>query len=350
MGSYILKRLLLMIPTLFVILLINFVVVQIAPGGPVEQAIHQAQSDLGIGRALSSETYYQGAQGLSPEMIEQIKAQYGFDRSAPERFFLMLKGYLTLDFGQSFFKDKPVVQLLWDKMPVSISLGLVSTFLIYLISIPLGIKKARQQGSWFDRSTSLVLVVGYAVPSFVFAILLVVFFAGGSYFQWFPLQNLVSDNFHQLSLWGKVTDYLWHMTLPLITMVLGGFASLTYLTKYSFLEELNKPYVLAAYAKGLNSQQVLYKHVFRNAILVVLAGLPEVLAGIFFVGNLFVEIIFHLDGVGLLGFEAIVQRDYPVIFGVLFFFTLFSLILRLICDVLYQWIDPRVHFDAQGGK
>ena len=267
MGSYILKRLLLMIPTLFIILLINFVVVQIAPGGPVEQAIHEVDRGLGAGRILGTEMYYQGAKGLSPEMVEQIKAQYGFDHPPVERFLLMLKGYLTLDFGQSFFKDKSVVELLWEKMPVSISLGLWSTLLIYLISIPLGIKKAKQQGTWFDRSTSLLLVVGYAVPSFVFGILLIVFFAGGSYFQWFPLQNLVSDNFYQLSWFGKITDYLWHMTLPLITMILGGFASLTYLTKYSFLEELNKPYVLAAYAKGLNSQQVLYKHVFRNCLL-----------------------------------------------------------------------------------
>ncbi|ENU20042.1 hypothetical protein F994_01089 [Acinetobacter bohemicus ANC 3994] len=354
MGIYILKRLLLIIPTLFFILLINFVVIQIAPGGPVEQAIQQAEAFQGMGatggETAHSKSNYQGAKGLSEEMVEKIKAQYGFDRPAHERFWSMLKSYASFDFGTSFFKDKPVTQLLWEKMPVSLSLGLWSTLLIYLISIPLGIKKARQHGMLFDKSTSMLLAIGYAIPSFVFAVLLIVFFAGGSYFQWFPLQGLVSENFHSLSWLGKIKDYFWHMTLPLLAMVIGGFAGLTYLTKYSFMEELNKQYVLAARSKGLSESRVLYGHVFRNAMLIVIAGLPEALIGIFFVGNLFIEIIFNLDGLGLLGFEAIQQRDYPVIFGTLFLFTLLGLVLRLISDVLYQVIDPRINFDSRGAE
>jgi microcin C transport system permease protein len=354
MGIYILKRLLLIIPTLFFILLINFVVIQIAPGGPVEQAIQQAEAFQGMGatggETAHSKSNYQGAKGLSEEMVEKIKAQYGFDRPAHERFWSMLKSYASFDFGTSFFKDKPVTQLLWEKMPVSLSLGLWSTLLIYLISIPLGIKKARQHGMLFDKSTSMLLAIGYAIPSFVFAVLLIVFFAGGSYFQWFPLQGLVSENFHSLSWLGKIKDYFWHMTLPLLAMVIGGFAGLTYLTKYSFMEELNKQYVLAARSKGFSESRVLYGHVFRNAMLIVIAGLPEALIGIFFVGNLFIEIIFNLDGLGLLGFEAIQQRDYPVIFGTLFLFTLLGLVLRLISDVLYQVIDPRINFDSRGAE
>lgn len=355
MGKYILKRLLLIIPTLFFILLINFVVVQIAPGGPVEQAIQDAENFQGAGRASntgevgsSSDSQYRGARGLSDEMVEKIKQQYGFDKPAHERFWLMLKGYLQFDFGTSFFKDKPVTQLLWEKMPVSLSLGLWSTLLIYLVSIPLGIKKARQHGMLFDKTTSMLLAVGYAVPAFIFAVLLIVFFAGGSYFQWFPLQGLVSENFHSLSVINQVKDYFWHMSLPLLAMVIGGFAGLTYLTKYAFMEELEKQYVLAARSKGLTESKVLYGHVFRNAMLIVIAGLPEAFIGIFFVGNLFIEIIFNLDGLGLLGFEAIQQRDYPVIFGTLFLFTLMGLLLRLVGDVLYQVIDPRINFDSRG--
>ena len=355
MGKYILKRLLLIIPTLFFILLINFVVVQIAPGGPVEQAIQDAENFQGAGRASntgevgsSSDSQYRGARGLSDEMVEKIKQQYGFDKPAHERFWLMLKGYLQFDFGTSFFKDKPVTQLLWEKMPVSLSLGLWSTLLIYLVSIPLGIKKARQHGMLFDKTTSMLLAVGYAVPAFIFAVLLIVFFAGGSYFQWFPLQGLVSENFHSLSVINQVKDYFWHMSLPLLAMLIGGFAGLTYLTKYAFMEELEKQYVLAARSKGLTESKVLYGHVFRNAMLIVIAGLPEAFIGIFFVGNLFIEIIFNLDGLGLLGFEAIQQRDYPVIFGTLFLFTLMGLLLRLVGDVLYQVIDPRINFDSRG--
>lgn len=356
MSHYILKRMLLMIPTLFFIVLINFMIVQIAPGGPVEQAIQQIQNAQGLGTgtsassSLSNLAQYQGARGLSPEMVDKIKAQYGFDRPAHERFWLMIKGYLTFDFGTSFFKDKPVTQLLYEKLPVTLSLGLWSTFLIYLIAVPLGMKKAKKNGLVFDQSTSLLLAVSYAIPSFVFAIVLIVFFAGGSYLQWFPLQGLVSENFAQLGLLEKIKDYLWHMCLPILGMVLGSFAALTYLTKYSFVEELQKPYVLTARSKGLSERQVLYGHVFRNAILVIVAALPEALVGIFFVGNLFIEIIFNLDGIGLLGFEAITQRDYPVVFGTLFLFSLFGMILRLIGDLLYQVIDPRIDFEARGGK
>lgn len=352
MGTYILKRLFLIIPTLFLILCINFAVIQIAPGGPVERAIQQAESFQrlqAIKTGVAPEgSNYQGAKGLSEDMLRQIEAQYGFDQPAYIRFGVMLKNYLSFNFGSSFFKDKPVTQLIWEKMPVSISLGLWSSLLIYLIAIPLGIRKAKRHGMLFDKTTSLILAMGYAVPAFVFAILLIVFFAGGSYFQWFPLQGLVSDNFQQLSPLAKIRDYFWHLSLPILAMVLGGFASLAYLTKYSFLEELNKPYVWAARAKGLSESQVQYGHVFRNAILVIMAGLPEALLGIFFVGNLFIEIVFNLDGLGLLGFEAIIQRDYPVIFGTLFIFTLLGLILRLICDVLYQCIDPRIDFESRG--
>ncbi|MEK5742851.1 ABC transporter permease subunit [Acinetobacter variabilis] len=347
MSTYIVKRLLLMIPTLLMVLLINFVVIQLAPGGPVEQAIYQAQhaNNLAIGGLQ-----YQGQQGLTPEMLEQIKIQYGFDQPVHLRFWEMLKSYAQFDLGQSFFKGQAVTELIWEKLPVSLSLGFWSTLLIYLVSIPLGIQKAKKHGSLFDQMTSLLLAVGYAIPAFIFAILLIVFFAGGSYLQWFPLQGLSSENFAELSLFGKIQDYFWHMALPLLAMVLGGFARLTYLVKFSFMEELSKQYVLAARAKGLQDRAVLYHHVLRNAVLVLVASLPEALLGILFVGNLFIEIIFNLDGLGMLGFEAILQRDYPVIFGTLFIFTLLGLVLRLISDVLYRVIDPRIHFDSRGSK
>lgn len=347
MSTYIVKRLLLMIPTLLMVLLINFVVIQLAPGGPVEQAIYQAQhaNNLAIGGLQ-----YQGQQGLTPEMLEQIKIQYGFDQPVHLRFWEMLKSYAQFDLGQSFFKGQAVTELIWEKLPVSLSLGFWSTLLIYLVSIPLGIQKAKKHGSLFDQTTSLLLAVGYAIPAFIFAILLIVFFAGGSYLQWFPLQGLSSENFAELSIFGKIRDYFSHMALPLLAMVLGGFARLTYLVKFSFMEELSKQYVLAARAKGLQDRAVLYRHVLRNAVLVLIAGLPEALLGILFVGNLFIEIIFNLDGLGMLGFEAILQRDYPVIFGTLFIFTLLGLVLRLISDVLYRVIDPRIHFDSRGSK
>lgn len=355
MGRYILKRLLLIIPTLFLILLTNFVLVQAAPGGPVEQQIAQlenakmsAETPSGAmsGNVLDSNSY-RGSRGLSEEMVETIKAQYGFDKSAPERFWLMLKSYATLDFGESFFKGKPVTELIIDKLPVSISLGLWSTLLIYLIAIPLGIYKAMRNGSGIDKVTALMLAVGHAIPVFVFGVILLVLFAGGSYWQIFPLQGLVSENFDQLSTLAKIKDYFWHLALPLLASTVGGFAGLTYLAKFSFMEELSKQYVLTARAKGLSNNQVLYGHVFRNAMLIIIAGIPAAIVGIFFTGNFLIEIIFKLDGLGLLSFEAIQQRDYPVIFGTLFIFTLVGLLLQLISDISYRLIDPRIDFEGR---
>ena len=329
MGRYILKRLLLILPTLFLILLANFVIVQAAPGGPVEQQIASIEQSakydavngsVGAGSAGTNSTY-QGTRGLSEEMVATINKQYGFDKSAPERFWLMLKNYARLDFGESFFKGQSVTELIVEKLPVSISLGLWSTLLIYLIAIPLGIYKAMHHGSAVDKATAMLLAVGHAIPVFVFAVILLVFFAGGSYWHLFPLQGLTSENFDQLSLLGKVKDYFWHLALPLLASTVGGFAGLTYLTKFSFLEELGKQYVLTARAKGLNERQVLYGHVFRNAMLIIIAGIPAAIVGIFFASNFLIEIIFKLDGLGLLGFEAIQQRDYPVIFGTLFIFS-----------------------------
>ena len=349
MGKYILKRLLLIIPTLFLILLTNFIIVQAAPGGPVEQKISQieAEQKQGATQTQLSTTTYQGSRGLSPDMVEAIKKQYGFDKSAPERFWLMLKSYAKGDFGTSFFKGKPVAQLILDKMPVSISLGLWSTLLIYLIAVPLGIAKARRHNSLMDKTTALLLAVSYAVPVFVLAVVLLVMLAGGSYWQIFPLQGLVSENFDKLSTFGKIKDYFWHLALPITASTIGGFAGLAYLTKFSFMEELNKQYVLTARSKGLSEKKVLYGHVFRNAMMIIIAGLPSAIVGIFFTGNFLIEVIFNLDGLGRLGFEAIGQRDYPVIFGTLFIFTLMGLILQLISDVTYHLIDPRIDFEGR---
>ncbi len=354
MGKYILKRLLLIIPTLFLILLTNFAIIQSAPGGPVEQKIAQIEQERKHGGAgvegmavNTNSTPYQGSRGLSPAMVEAIKQQYGFDKSAPERFWRMVKSYAHFDFGKSFFKGKPVGQLILDKMPVSISLGLWSTLLIYLIAIPLGIAKARRHNSLMDKSTAVLLAVSYAVPVFVLAVVLLVLFAGGEFWQIFPLQGLVSEHFDKLSFFGKIKDYFWHLALPLTASTIGGFAGLTYLTKFSFMEELNKQYVLTARSKGLSEKRVLYSHVFRNAMMIIIAGLPSAIIGIFFTGNFLIEVIFNLDGLGRLGFEAIQQRDYPVIFGTLFIFTLMGLILQLVSDVMYHWIDPRIDFEGR---
>lgn len=349
MGKYIVKRLLLIIPTLFLILLTNFAIVQSAPGGPVEQKISQIEAEQKHSSTQTqlSTTTYQGSRGLSPDMVEAIKKQYGFDKSAPERFWLMLTSYAKGDFGTSFFKGKPVSQLILDKMPVSISLGLWSTLLIYLIAVPLGIAKARRHNSLMDKTTALLLAVSYAVPVFVLAVVLLVMLAGGSYWQIFPLQGLVSENFDKLSTFGKIKDYFWHLALPITASTIGGFAGLAYLTKFSFMEELNKQYVLTARSKGLSEKKVLYGHVFRNAMMIIIAGLPSAIVGIFFTGNFLIEVIFNLDGLGRLGFEAIGQRDYPVIFGTLFIFTLMGLILQLISDVTYHLIDPRIDFEGR---
>ncbi|MBB5020977.1 microcin C ABC transporter permease YejB [Desulfurispira natronophila] len=359
MKSYILRRLLLIIPTLFGIMLINFVIVQSAPGGPVERTIAQIQGHdtlvtgrVGdVGRAdvapSDSSSTYRGAQGLDPELINRIESQYGFDRPAHERFFLMVRNYLVFDFGESFYQEKTVIGLIVEKMPVSISLGLWTTLIAYTISVPLGISKAVRHGSHFDVWTSGVIVVGYAIPNFLFAIILIVLFAGGSYWDWFPLRGLTSPDFHSLDWWEKILDYLWHITLPVTASVIGSFATLTMLTKNSFLDEIGKQYVMTARSKGLSQRGVLYGHVFRNAMLIIIAGMPAALIGIFFTGSLLIEVIFSLDGLGLLGFEAVINRDYPVIFGTLYIFTLIGLLLKLVGDITYMLIDPRIDFERR---
>jgi microcin C transport system permease protein len=358
MGAYLIRRLLLVIPTLFGIIAINFFVVQFAPGGPVEQMIAELKGHgagvtsrmTGAGGAETMPTgdgAYRGARGLDPHMVADIKKMFGFDKPAPERFALMLRGYLTFDFGRSFFRDKPVLQLIEEKMPVSISLGLWSTLLVYFISIPLGIAKAVRDGSRFDVASSAAVLIGYAVPGFLFAILLVVLFAGGSFVQWFPLRGLHSEGSESWSITARILDYLWHIVLPTIAIVVGGFASLTVLTKNCFLEEIRKQYVVTARAKGASEQRILYRHVFRNAMLLIIAGFPSAFIGILFSSALLVEIIFSLDGLGLLGFQAAIQRDYPVMFGTLYIFTLLGLLMQIVGDMLYTVVDPRIDFEAR---
>jgi microcin C transport system permease protein len=362
MGAYILRRVLLMIPTLFGIMAISFIVIQFAPGGPVEQVIAQltgqggedrlsggggdmAASNVDAGGGASSR--YRGAQGLNPEFIAKLEQQFGFDKPPLERFFKMLWDYARFDFGESFFRDISVIDLILEKMPVSISIGLWTTLLAYLISIPLGIRKAVKDGSAFDVWTSGIVIVGYAIPGFLFAILLMVLFAGGSFFDWFPLRGLTSDNFDQLSLGGKILDYFWHLALPLTALVLSAFATTTLLTKNSFLDEIRKQYVVTARAKGLSEGRVLYGHVFRNAMLIVIAGFPGAFIAAFFTGSLLIENIFSLDGLGLLGFRSVVARDYPVVFANLYIFSLIGLFVGLISDLIYTWIDPRIDFERR---
>jgi microcin C transport system permease protein len=369
MGNYVFRRILLMIPTLFGIMVISFAIVQFAPGGPVERMIaqltgtdpgatarigggtggelgvRQAQPGAGNGESVSSK--YRGAQGLDPAFIKTLEKQYGFDKPPLERFVLMMKNYLTFNFGDSYFRDVSVVSLIIEKMPVSISLGLWMTLISYVISIPLGISKAIRDGAPFDVWTSAFIVIGYAIPGFLFAVLLIVLFAGGSYFDWFPLRGLTSDNWAQLSWAGKVGDYLWHLVLPLTAMSLSSFATLTFLTKNSFLDEIKKQYVMTARAKGLTERQVLYGHVFRNAMLIVVAGFPGAFLGAFFGSSLLIETIFSLDGLGLLSFESVVNRDYPVVFGTLYIFSLLGLFINLISDLTYTWIDPRIDFESR---
>jgi microcin C transport system permease protein len=362
MGAYILRRILLMIPTLLGIMAISFAVIQFAPGGPVEQVIAkltgQAGGDPlngGGGDALGGQdnlggegtSKYRGAQGLDPEFIARLEKQFGFDKPPLERFGLMIWNYARFDFGDSYFRDISVVELILEKMPVSISIGLWITLLSYLISIPLGIRKAINDGSAFDIWTSAIVIVGYAIPGFLFAIMLMVFFAGGSFFDWFPLRGLTSDNFDQLSLWGKIVDYFWHLALPLTAMVLSAFATTTLLTKNSFLDEIRKQYVVTARAKGLSERQVLYGHVFRNAMLIIIAGFPGAFISAFFTGSLLIENIFSLDGLGLLGFRSVIDRDYPVVFANLYIFSLIGLFVSLLSDLLYTWIDPRIDFERR---
>ncbi|GGI96370.1 microcin C ABC transporter permease YejB [Halopseudomonas pertucinogena] len=357
MLAYIIRRLLLIIPTLFGILLINFLIIQAAPGGPVEQMIANLEGFEGATSRISGSMHaevasgsnYRGAQGLDPDIIAEIERMYGFDKPAHERFWLMIKGYLTFDFGDSFFRDASVIDLIIEKMPVSISLGLWTTLITYLISIPLGIRKAIRHGSAFDVWTSSLIIVGYAIPGFLLAILLIVLFAGGSYFDWFPLRGLTSNNWEELSTWGKITDYLWHLVLPITAMVIGSFATLTMLTKNCFLDEIGKQYVVTARAKGLSENRVLYGHVFRNAMLLIIAGFPAALISVFFTGALLIEVIFSLDGLGLLGFEAAINRDYPLMFGTLYIFTLLGLVVKLIGDIAYTLVDPRIDFESREG-
>ncbi len=357
MGLYLIKRLLLILPTLFGIMVINFTIIQFAPGGPVEQALAQASgfgnmsSTASVSSAgsmgPSSENSYTGASGLDPQMVEQLKAQFGFDKPAHVRFFEMMANYLTFDFGYSYFQDRPVVDLVLERLPVSMSLGLWSLLFIYSISIPLGIKKAVTDGMRFDIWTSVVVFTAYAIPGFLFAIILVVIFAGGSYFDWFPLRGLVSEDFDSLSTFAKIKDYFWHLALPLTALTIGGFATLTMLTKNSFLEELNKQFVLTARAKGLGEGRVLYGHIFRNAMLIVIAGFPAAFIGLLFTGALLIEVIFSLDGLGLLGYEAVVKRDYPILFGTMFSFTLIGLVMQIVGDVTYTLVDPRIDFETR---
>ena len=360
MLAYALRRILLIVPTLFAIILVNFVIVQAAPGGPVDQLIAQLKGTAGTGlgqvaggggelrNTATSANQTRGARGLDPAFIAQLNKLYGFDKPAPERFWIMIKDYLRFDFGTSFYQGVPVIQLIEQKLPVSISLGLWSTLLVYLISIPLGIRKAVKDGSPFDVWSSAVVIVGYAIPSFLFAILLIVIFAGGSYLSWFPLRGLVSDDWASFSWRHQIVDYFWHMTLPILSLVIGGFASLTMLTKNCFLDEINKQYVVTARAKGLSERRVLYGHVFRNAMLLVIAGFPAAFVSILFTGALLVEVIFSLDGLGLLGFQAAIGRDYPVMFGTLYIYTLVGLVLKLISDLSYMFVDPRIDFGTRG--
>ncbi len=366
MLAYILRRIALMIPTIFGIMLITFAIIQFAPGGPVERVLAQlqgqqegslsritgGQGDLGGGAARSGgggdTSKYRGAQGLDPAFIKKLEAQFGFDKPAYERFGKMLWDYLRFDFGRSYFRDVSVLDLIKEKLPVSISLGLWMTLISYAISIPLGIRKAVADGSRFDVWTSAVVIVGYAIPSFLFGILLVILFAGGSFLQIFPLRGLTSENFESLSLWGKAMDYAWHLVLPLSALVLGAFATSTLLTKNSFLDEIRKQYVVTARMKGVSERRVLYGHVFRNAMLIVIAGFPGAFITAFFTGSLLIETIFSLDGLGLLSFSSIVGRDYPVVFATLYIFSLLGLAVNLLSDLTYTWIDPRIDFSSRG--
>ena len=367
MLAYIVRRLLFIVPTLFGIMVINFAIIQFAPGGPVEQIIARLQGTAvaATERVASSggelaedpfesnqtggttESRYRGARGLSPAIIAEIEELVGFDKPAHVRFVQMMGNYLTFDFGESFFQDRRVVDLVLEKLPVSITIGLWTTLFTYLIAIPLGVAKAQRDGTKFDIWTSVFLIVGNAIPAFLFAILLIVLFAGGSFWDVFPLRGLTSENFDELSLGGKIADYFWHITLPVGSLVIGGYAGLAILTKNSFLDQINQQYVLTAKSKGLEDRRILYGHVFRNAMLIVIAGFPAAFIGILFSGALFIEIIFSLDGLGLLGFEAALNRDYPIMFGTLYFFSLIGLILQLITDLTYVWVDPRIDFESR---
>jgi microcin C transport system permease protein len=358
MGAYILKRLLLMIPTLLGVMLLTFAVTQFVPGGPVERIIAQMEGNGGDadarlnggGAEVSSEnsnSNYRGAKGLDPEFIKKLEKQFGFDKPPGERFLLMISNYARFDFGDSYFRSKPVLSLIAEKLPVSISLGLWILIITYAVSIPLGIRKAIKDGSTFDIWTSAVISIGYAIPSFILAIFLIIVFAGGSYYNWFPLRLLTSDNFSDLSVWGKIKDYAWHLVLPLTALGVGSFATMTLLTKNSFLDEIRKQYVTTARAKGLTENKVLYGHVFRNAMLLVISGFPGAFLHAFFAGSLLIEQVFSLDGLGYLTYKSVIDRDYAVVFASLYIFTLIGLLVALISDLTYTWIDPRIDFEAR---
>ncbi|NNU81490.1 microcin C ABC transporter permease YejB [Halovulum dunhuangense] len=357
MGAYILRRLLLIVPTLFGIMLINFALVQFVPGGPIEQVIAQIEQSgsatdriSGGGAEVSGgggDSEYIGARGLPPDFIEDLERQFGFDKPAWERFAIMLWNYIQFDFGESYFRSISVVDLVLEKLPVSITLGLWSTLIAYLVSIPLGIRKAVRDGSRFDTWTSGLIIAAYAIPGFLFAIMLLVLFAGGSYFQWFPLRGLTSDGWENFTLWGKITDYLWHIALPVTAATIGAFATLTLLTKNSFLDEIKKQYVVTARAKGLSESRVLYGHVFRNAMLIIIAGFPGLFLSVLFGASLIIEVVFSLDGLGRLGFESVLNRDYPVVFGTLYFFGLIGLLIGILSDLMYVWVDPRIDFETR---
>lgn len=345
--SYILKRVLLMLPTLFGVIAITFAVIQFVPGGPVEQALIEMKGLGGGGEASGGgASQYRGRQGVDSERVNEIKALYGFDKPPAERFWQMLKGFLSFDLGKSFYHHGDVWQLVKSKMPVSITIGLWTFFLTYLISVPLGIAKAVREGSHFDSVSSALVLVGYSIPGFVLGVFLLVVFGGGSFLQWFPLRGLTSDNWATLSLLGKLKDYLWHITLPVIASVAGSFAVMTMLTKNTFLEEIRKQYVLTARAKGLSENKVLYKHVFRNALIPLVTGFPAAFIGAFFAGSLLIETLFSLDGLGLLSYESVIRRDYPVVMGTLYLFTLIGLVVKLLGDLCYVWADPRVQFES----
>ena len=364
MGAYILRRLLLVIPTLIGIMIVNFTLTQFVPGGPIEQVLAQIQGEGDVLRGITgggdggqseemagggANDKYVGARGLPPEFIKELEVQFGFDKPPLERFLTMMWNYMRVDFGQSYFRSISVVDLVVEKMPVSITLGLWSTLLAYAVSIPLGIRKAVRDGTPFDTWTSGAIIVGYAIPGFLFAVMLIVLFAGGSYWRIFPLRGLTSDNWEDLSLIGKVLDYFWHITLPIIASTISGFATLTLLTKNSFLDEINKQYVLTARAKGLTESRVLYGHVFRNAMLIVIAGFPSLFLAVLFGGGLLIEIIFSLDGLGRMGYEAALQRDYPVVFGTLYAFGLMGLVIGIVSDLMYVFVDPRIDFERRMG-
>ncbi len=346
MWAYILKRILLMVPTLLGVLLVTFAIIQFVPGGPVEQVMSQLTSRTSGGERAGADSAYRGRQGVDPAQIEELKKLYGFDKPAHERFIKMVADYARFDLGQSFVHHKDVWGLIQEKLPVSISLGLWTFFLSYLVSVPLGIAKAVRAGSRFDLVSSIIVLVGYAIPGFVLGVALLVLFGGGSFLQWFPLRGLTSANWDELSLGAKVVDYLWHITLPVTASVVGSFAVITMLTKNAFLDEIRKQYVLTARAKGLDERKVLWKHVFRNALIPLVTGFPAAFIGAFFTGSLLIETLFSLDGLGLLGYESVMRRDYPVVLGTLYLFTLIGLVTKLISDLCYVWVDPRVKLDA----